>query len=167
MESGAADGARGYKTAATSLHKPAQPATDNTVVDIYRFRRDIPAHWPEHVKRWTTRCVLSGVVPTPTDAAGNLLPELPPDKAHDLWFPLDRVSVGDQDDDMDAEAISAAPREGRIIIVWPDGAIHIGVPPRTEDDIAALYRHARIVLEHARAGYLSAEEHLELDAVVH
>lgn len=99
--------------------------------------------------------------------SGNLLSELAPDEALDLWFPLFRVAMVDQEDAMDAEETFAAPCEGRVIIAWPDGTLHIGVPPRTQEDISALYRHARIVLEHVRAGSPSVVEHRELDAALH
>lgn len=137
-------------------------------MDIYRFRRDIPAHWPEELKRWVIRCVLSGVVPTPTNSGGDLLPELPLEKALDFWYPLSRVAVGEEDDLAKAHVISASPWEARIIIAWPDGSVHIGVPPRTQEDIAALYRHARIVLEHAHAGFPPvARDDDEFDAALH
>ena len=84
------------------------------------------------------------------------MPELTSVQAAEMWLPLHCIAMSDyedDEDDEDAREIFSAPWEGRIIIAWPDGAVHIGVPPRTPEDIPAIYKCARILLEycHERA----------------
>lgn len=51
-----------------------------------------------------------------------------------------RVFLGEGSHSRDASEIVATPSESRVIIDWPDGVVHIGVPPRWQEDIPPLYR---------------------------
>ena len=119
-------------------------------MDIYSFRPSVPAEWPEKLRTWGEHCLSSERIPLSINADGTLTPRLSDAAAMDWWLPLRRVwdLAEDAASLEDLQPIDAAPEEGFVLVAWPDGSIHLGVPPRVIDDLVTLYRHARLRAEY-------------------
>lgn len=108
--------------------------------DVYQ-RQAPPQHWPADVRAWAERVMQDG---RPVYSGGPLTDE----QALDLWLPLPSVSLAGE---IEGER-EAVPREEfaaglGVILLWPDGSLHMGVPPREPGDLLHLYRVARLVLD--------------------
>ena len=122
----------------------------------YALRPAAPSHWPQQLREWAKRCLTSQRVAVPLGDDLALIPELSAVAARDWWIPLHRVLLLNEDaaDRDDVRAMHADPAGGFVLIAWPDGSLHTGVPPLREDDFAVLYRHARMQLEfHHSVGF--------------